>query len=300
MTGSARASDTGQRTREERRRSYRGPHKENVVMVHGMWTSGQYWQKFQSFFGRRGYRCFYPTLRFHDAGPTGEPDPRLGSTSLLDYVCDLEGEMDKFEAPPILMGHSMGGLLALMLATRRQVRALVLLNPAPSYGMFCLRPSVLWSFRCAATTWCFWKKPIRQSRAEAVYGQLHLLDREGQQAAYDSFVHESGRAIFEIGLSLLDVRRAARVDTSRVRCPVLVVGASQDRITPAPIARAVARKCGANYREFPDHAHPTAWEPGWRDVAGHISEWLDQALGVEREGAPAQLVSQGATSPPSR
>lgn len=265
-------------------------------MVHGMWTSGHYWQKFRSFFGRRGYRCFCPTLRFHDADPAGEPDSRLGSTSLLDYVGDLEGEMGRFETPPVLMGHSMGGLLALMVATRRQARALVLLNPAPPHGMFCLRPSVLWSFRCAGMTWCFWKKPIRQSLAEAVYGQLHLLDREGQKAAYDSFVYESGRAIFEIGLSLLDIKRAARVDTSRVRCPVLVVGASQDRITPAPIARAVARKCGADYREFPDHAHPMAWEPGWRDVAGHISEWLDRTVGVKPGSARGQPVSEGAVS----
>lgn len=225
--------------------------------------------------------------------PAGQPDPRLGTTSLLDFAADLEREIAEFETPPVLMGHSMGGLLAQMLATRRQARALVLLNPAPPRGILCLRPSVLWSFRGAAMKWRFWRKPFRQSLAEAIYGQLHLLDPEDRRVAYDTFVYESGRAIFEIGLSLLDPNRASRVDKARVRCPVLVIGASQDRIIPASIARAVARKYGADYKEYPDHAHLTAWEPGWEEVAGHISEWLDRTLGARSEPEGQERRSEG-------
>ena len=64
---------------------------------------------------------------------------------------------------------------------------------------------------------------MRQTFEEAVYSILHLLPPEKQRETYDKFVYESGRAGFEIGFWLFDSKRAARVDESKVTCPVLVV-----------------------------------------------------------------------------
>ena len=121
---------------------------------------------------------------------------------------------------------------------------------------------------------------MRQTFNEAVYSTLHLLTEEEQKRLYDRYVYESGRAAHEIGLWFLDRKRAARIDTARVTCPVLVIVGSQDRMTPASVVRKVAEKyqAVATYRELPNHAHRLTVEPGWPEIAKDIADWLNQVL----------------------
>jgi pimeloyl-ACP methyl ester carboxylesterase len=249
-----------------------------IVMIHGMWGSGEYWENYAKHFETRGYHCVRPTLRFHDMNLKETPDPQLGTTSLLDYAADLEKEIRALKEVPILMGHSMGGLLAQILGSRGLAKALVLLSPASPAGIMALKLSVIRSFWSSLMRWGFWKKPIRQKFEEAVYSMLHLLPREEQKKAFGRFVYESGRAASEIGFWLFDRRKAAAVDESKVTCPVLIIGASEDRITPISVVRQVAEKYHgvATYKEFAGHAHWVVGEPGWEEIAEFVSEWLDR------------------------
>ena len=251
-----------------------------IFMIHGMWSGGWYWENYQRFFENRGYHCLTPTLRFHDVDPKEPPHPELGTTSLLDYAADLENEIRKLDQPPVIMGHSMGGLLAQMLGSRGLARALVLLTPAPPRGIWSMKLSSVRSVWSVLTTWGFWHKSHRQTYNEAVYSTMNLLPTEEQKETYDKLVFESGRATFEIGLWFLDRNRATDVEASRVTCPVMVIGGAHDRIMPASVVRKTARKYRnvATYREYADHAHKVIMEPGWEKIAADIADWLDQAL----------------------
>lgn len=253
---------------------------QTIVMIHGMWGKGAYWETYARYFEGKGYRCVIPTLRLHDVDPIAAPDPRLGTASLLDYAADLEEEIRRLGEKPILMGHSMGGLLAQMLGSRGLARALVLLTPASPAGILALRPSVIRSFASALLRWGFWRLPHRPTFNEAVYSMLHRLPAEAQKQIYASLVHESGRAAAEIGFWLFDARKAAAVDESRITCPVLVVAGGEDRITPAAVVRRVAAKYKSvsTYKEFADHAHWVVGEPGWQDVASYVADWLERVL----------------------
>ena len=105
---------------------------DTIFMIHGMWGGPWYWEKYRGVFESQGYRCVATTLPYHDMDPFGSPDPRLGTIGLLGYAQALEQEVRRLGAKPILMGHSMGGLLAQMLGARGLARALVLLSPAPA------------------------------------------------------------------------------------------------------------------------------------------------------------------------
>ncbi len=59
---------------------------DTILMVHGLWSSGWYWENYVRFFGSKGYRCVTPMLLYHDISFHEDPDPRLGSTSVLDYA----------------------------------------------------------------------------------------------------------------------------------------------------------------------------------------------------------------------
>jgi len=251
---------------------------ETIVMVHGMWGGAWYWENYREFFEGKGYHCITPTLRFHDVDPKEPPNPGLGTISLLDYAEDLEKEINKLETLPILMGHSMGGLLAQILGTRGLARALVLLTPAAPHGIIALKPSVFRSFWSGLMRWGFWKKPMRQTFNEAVYSMLQLMTTEEQKKLFSKFVYESARAACEIGFWFLDPKGAAKVDESKVTCPVLVIGATQDKITPVSVVRKVADKYKAvsTYKELANHAHWVIGEPGWQEITEYISDWLSK------------------------
>lgn len=253
---------------------------ETIVMIHGMWGGGWCWENYQKFFTKKGYHCIAPNLRFHDVDPKAPPDPRLGTTSLLDYVEDLEKEIRKLDKPPILMGHSMGGLLVQILGSQGLAKALVLLTPAAPHGIIALKPSVIKSFWSALTKWGFWRKPMRQTFAGAVYSTMHLLTVEEQKGLFDRYVYESGQAACEIGFWFFDPKGAAKVDEAKVTCPVLVIAGTQDRIVPVSVVRKIAEKYKdvATYRELANHAHWVIVEPGWQEIAEDILDWLNKAL----------------------
>jgi pimeloyl-ACP methyl ester carboxylesterase len=251
---------------------------DTIFMIHGMFGGPWYWDNYRSRFEAEGYRCIAPTLLYHDMDPRAVPHPRLGTTGLLDYADQLEQEIARLDEKPILMGHSMGALLAQILGARIPVKALVLLTPASPYGIMAMTPSVIRSFWSVQTTWGFWKNPIRQRFSEAVYSMLHQLPEREQWETYEKFVYESGRAAMQIGYWFFDPTRASSVDDTRVTCPVLVVAGARDRITPASVVRKVARKYNtvSTYKEFENHSHWVVAEPDWLEVADYAVSWLNQ------------------------
>ena len=106
---------------------------------------------------------------------------------------------------------------------------------------------------------------------------MHLLPEKDQKVIYDKLVYESGKVAAEIGFWYLDPNGAARVDESKVTCPVLVISGAEDRITPASVVQKVADKYKAvsTYKEFKNHAHWVISEDGWEEIAAFISDWID-------------------------
>ena len=254
-----------------------GPQKgQHLLMIHGMFSGAWCWDAYREFFERRGYCCHVPNLLHHDVDPKAAPVRELGTTSLTDYVADLEALITGMPEPPIIMGHSMGGLLAQKLATKGLAKKLVLLTPAPPGGINVLKWSVIRSFSGLFKTWHFWAKPYRLSFNAAVYAPMRLLPPQDQKSIYEKLVWESGRVVSEVGLWFLDPTGASRVDETKVTCPVLIVSGSKDRMTPAAVMRKIYEKYHqvATYKEFDNHGHWIIGEQGWEEIADFICDWL--------------------------
>jgi non-heme chloroperoxidase len=247
-----------------------------IFMIHGMWGGPWVWKNYKTFFETKGYHCVTPTLRFHDMNPDDSPDPQLGTVSLLDYASDLEKEIKQLDEKPIIMGHSMGGLLAQILGSRGLAKSLVLITPVAPSGINCLKFSVIKTFWGMTTTWGWWKKPNRISYDSAVYGIIQLVPPEQQKEIYSKLVYESGRAAFEIGWWLFDSTDASKVNESDVTCPVLVIAGKEDRLVPPSVVKKVAKKYESvsTYLEFDNHAHFVLSEPNWEVIAESVDSWL--------------------------
>src|SRR3989338_9015182 len=89
-----------------------------VMLIHGMWSRPHVWDGFRAYFEDRGYEVIVPTLRHHEAAADGLPHPELATTSVADYASDIAREIGKLGRKPLVIGHSMGGLIAQLLAAR--------------------------------------------------------------------------------------------------------------------------------------------------------------------------------------
>lgn len=251
-----------------------------LFMIHGMYAGPWMWENFRGCFGARCWQCVAPALRHRDTQPGSSPDPRLGKVSLLDFAQDLEDEIRRLDRKPVVMGHSMGGLLAQILGSRGLAAALVLVAPAAPAGIPVTSLSVTRSFLEQFLRWGFWRKPVLMSYADSRYGAMNRLPEEDARRIYGRYSHESGRALFEMGLWPLDGKRASRVDEAKIDVPVLVLVGDQDRMTPP----AVARKIAAKYRSvstlkvLPGHGHTLPAEPDWEEIAAFIEGWLMQSV----------------------
>jgi len=248
--------------------------KKSIFMIHGMSAGSWCWDEFKSFFTKNGYNCITPTLRHHEKGQK-TPPPGLGKTSIRDYAEDLAEKIEKMEEKPILIGHSMGGLLSQILTSKGLSAKTVLIAPASPHGLFTLNLIAMKGVRSIFSKWGFWYKPFKQTYEEAVYSMLNCLPEEKSREVYDKFSYESGRALCEIGFWLFDNYGSTKVDESKVKTPMLILAGDKDVFTPPKsISKLIKKYKNAEYSVFKEHGHWMMQEPGWEKIAQHILDWI--------------------------
>ena len=250
--------------------------RKSIVMIHGAFCGAWAFETWAAHFRARGYTVRVPVLRHHE--DSAEPHPELGETGLLDYAADLESLLDDIGEPAVLIGHSMGGLLAQMLAVRGRAAALILLAPSAPWGVLPSTPFEIVSAQALYLAGDFWCKPLRPERWIASANALDRLDEATHDAVLSRLVPESGRATFETLHWPFDLQRTSQVDPRAVTCPILCFAGSADRINPPGTVRRIAQRYRgrAQYRELEGFSHWPMAEPGWEKVADHALFWLER------------------------
>ncbi|HHG91319.1 MAG TPA: alpha/beta hydrolase [Devosia sp.] len=251
-----------------------------LVLIHGMWSRPDVWENYRVVFEGAGFETHVPALRFHDVEPHGPEPEGIGTVSLVDYADDLQSLIEGLDEKPVLVGHSMGGLLALMLVARGLARAGVLLTPAPGAGVLVLQPSAIRVFLRTLLTWGFWRKGTFPTYKEVRQGILNNVSEVEARDLYGQMVWESGRATFEIANWFLDFKRGSAVPYGDIDMPLLIIGAAKDRITPVSVVGAMAKRLShtATFEVLPDNAHWVLGEKGWEKIAERCVEWIKQTV----------------------
>ena len=239
-----------------------------ILFIHGMNGGSWYLRSYLDAAAAAGWDAWAVNLRGHWGS---RPVPDLGRVSVLDYVQDVRDCLAVL-GPSVVVGHSMGGLVAQKIAEEGTVRAAIFVTSAAPRGIVVLSwPVVRRMWRHVGML--FRNRPFTPTPEDAEALIANRLPRERARALYPNLVPESGRAARELAFG------AVAVDARRVRCPTLVVGAEDDVITPAAVQRRIAAKYASTYVEAAGHAHMLMLEDGWERAFGAMLSWLDRAVG---------------------
>jgi pimeloyl-ACP methyl ester carboxylesterase len=205
-----------------------------VVLLHGMWSTGETLRPIQDRLEASGFECWSPTLPHHENGGDAQG---VGNLSLRNYISFLEKFIadQNFATPPLLVGHSLGGLLAQMLAARIPTAGLALFAPAvPPGGIPAISLSQLRFFFPINIRPFWWKRANRPASFKgACLGLFNNLAPARQRKLFDSLVPESGRVLFELSFPQLDRTKAAAHDYRAVVVPMIILHGTKDGVVPA-------------------------------------------------------------------
>jgi pimeloyl-ACP methyl ester carboxylesterase len=251
-------------------------------MIHGAFCGGWVFDAWRPHFAAQGFDVHTPTLRYHEPGG---PPAELARTGMRDYAADLELLLDGLDSAPIVIGHSLGGLLAQMLAARGRTRALILLAPSAPWGMLPSTASELFAGQALYAEGIFWRKALAPNHDVAATNALDMIPGHLRSSILERLVPESGLAMFEVLQWMFDTSRATYVDARAVACPMLCLVGARDRINPPATVRRLARRYGgrARYEQLPDHSHWLPGEPGWERIVSGSLDWLSRILGRDTE-----------------
>ena len=260
-----------------------------IVFIHGAWVTPACWAPFTSWFGARGYQCLAPAWPGKDRPIEGiRADPSglagLGIAEIVDHYAGIIRGLDE---PPILVGHSFGGLFTQILLDRGLGAAGVAIDPAPPRGVMVYEPSAYRSLGGVLLTPGGWHNVVRWSYASFRYAFVHTLPEADARAAYDEHVvPETGRIFYQAAFAAVDRHSPATVHFGNAsRPPLLLIAGGADHIVPPGAVRRTSSRYAsegvpADFREFPGRTHWIIAEPGWQEVAGAVEAWLaDHALG---------------------
>jgi pimeloyl-ACP methyl ester carboxylesterase len=247
-----------------------------VAFVHGLWLLANSWESWRKLFEEAGYATIAPG--WPDDPETVEEGNGNPQVFAGKSVGQIAGHMHEVIAgltmPPVIIGHSFGGLLVQILAGRGVSKATVAIDPAPFRGVLPLPLSALKS------AFPVLKNPANRNRAVALtYDQFRYAFANAVEAAEAKQLHEryavpgSGRPLFQAAAANFNPGTDAKVDSRNpARGPVLIVSGEKDHTVPWAIANASYKKQRRNEGvteivEIPGRGHSLTIDHGWRDVA---------------------------------
>jgi pimeloyl-ACP methyl ester carboxylesterase len=241
-----------------------------VIMVHGAFCGGWAFEAFKAPFEAAGHLCTTPDLPGH--GP-GQRETVCG-LSVRDYAGAIADVIESCAEPPLVIGHSLGGLVAQLAAARTRTAGLILLAPSAPWGDArgsMEEAAVSFGLMSLGAPWFQALEPTMSLFDACGMGRLSGQD---QRAIFSRMVPESGRALWETFNWWLDPFMSTRVQPSAIATPALVIAGQHDPIHGPQSVQATAARLGADLRLMSGMSHWLIGEPGWEAVADLCLEWI--------------------------
>lgn len=263
-----------------------------VVFIHGAWLHALSWEAWAERFASRGFLAFAPgwpgeATRARDARASPGPIAGLDLAALTDHYADI---VRSFDISPVIIGHSVGGLIAQHLIGADVGRAAVAIAAAPINEVLLPRAAVPLGEHGRTVGEA---PPV--SLSPEIFHQVvaNTMTREESDRLFERYAMPApSRLLTDLGCACAARSPFAVADTGNAtRGPLLLVSGQEDRLVPDSVTRSVYKQYGdstavTDLKQFADRAHSLVIDGGWRFVADYVLGWLEErgVRGLVEEG----------------
>jgi pimeloyl-ACP methyl ester carboxylesterase len=250
-----------------------------ILFITGAFVSNSVWNDWEVYFQEKGYTTYVPSWPYKNASPeelrNRHPDKNIASIrleDLIDYYIEIIVQLPEI---PILIGHSMGGLIVQLLLQKRLGVCGVAIHPVPPQGVISFEWSFIKSVFKPLGFFTSIKKSYLMSFAEWQYAFTNGMPEEQQITSYYEYVIPESKLVLRDGLTSV-----AKIDFKKAHNPLLILSGSTDHIIPASLNYSNYKKYKhknsvTDYMEFENSNHFVLGLPTWRTEASFIACWLE-------------------------
>jgi pimeloyl-ACP methyl ester carboxylesterase len=215
-------------------------------------------------FAENGYNSYSVSRR----GRLNQLPINAEGLGFADYLQDTINIIQEIKPTPILIAHSLGGLLAMKaIEIIKDIPALVLINSAPPAMLTAQPVSLPYFFPLLPKI--FAGKPFKPSITAFKTLALQMLNQPDKDRIANSLVPESGKVYRQMMLGQI------RLSKDYQPIPTFVVGSGRDRIISKRLNKKTVKKLNADYKEYDNHGHWIIEEKGIEQVVNDILDWLN-------------------------
>jgi len=263
--------------------------KNTIVFIHGMFQNPKSWEKWMDFYTAKGYSCIAVAWPLHEGDPSvlreHSPDG-LGKLTLDEVITKVETLIYSLTEKPIVIGHSVGGLIVQLLVNREIVKAGVAISSVAPNAMI----DFSWPFIKNAAIIANPLKgdePIDMDMETFHEAFANTLSEAEAEIAFKATATNDSRVIFRDCMG-----KSGQLNVTIPHPPLLFIAGEKDQICPADLveknANAYTDPSSLTYfEEFPNRSHFICNEPGWEEVATSVYNWLqnhEQTIAQEDPG----------------
>jgi pimeloyl-ACP methyl ester carboxylesterase len=250
--------------------------KKTIVFIHGMFQNPKSWEKWIAYFNEKGYNCIAPAWPLHEGTPADLrifPPEGLGDLELQTIVNHFERIVRAQAEKPILIGHSVGGLIVQLLVQKGLAEMGVPIDSVAPNAML-------------AFDWGFMKNsalianpfkgndPFEMDLESFHESFCNTMSLEDTQEAYERTATHDSRNVLRDCMG-----EAGQIDTDLPHAPLLFIGGEEDQIIPYELNQRNAEAYTddvsiVDFKAFPNRGHWICGQQGWEEIAAYISDWL--------------------------
>jgi pimeloyl-ACP methyl ester carboxylesterase len=249
----------------------------SILFITGAFVGNNCWDEWRTYFESKGYNTIAPPWPHKDASPevlrNRQPDEGIASNrlaALTDYYARIAQELNA----PVLIGHSIGGLIVQLLLQRGIGVCGVAIHPVPPQGIITFKFSFLKAGWGALGFFTSTKKSYLMSFRGWQYAFTNGMNCDEQKESYYKF------AIPESKLLVRDtITSAAKINFEQPHAPLLITSGTDDHSIPASLNYANYRKYKksksvTDYKEFKGRNHFVLGQASWKEDANFILKWI--------------------------
>ncbi|WP_320774709.1 alpha/beta hydrolase [Streptomyces sp. CRN 30] len=254
-----------------------------VVFIHGVWLHALSWEAWVERFASRGFLTVAPGWPGEaTAARTVRAAPEtLAGLDLATLTDHYAGIVRSFDVPPVLIGHSVGGLIAQHLIGADVGRAAVAIAAAPVNDVLLPgAPVPLWRPDQNGGTGADRTVPLSPRTFHQVFA--NTVSRAESDRLFERYGMPAPRRLLaDLGCASTPRSPRAGADTGNAgRGPLLLISGQEDRLVPDSVTRTVYKQYGdstavTDLKQFADRAHSLVIDGGWRFVADYVLGWLE-------------------------